>query len=135
MKKKISILIICIFALYAHSLFAAECPHSRLLSIKQCVAVTDALKNGLPVIIKNFEINQVEKTLIVLGEHHIKEAYTAMNEYDLIESFPLRFSEGHSGTGDKNSPLGEFYSTLPNKARVKLRELERKKYNLMQIIF
>jgi len=54
---------------------------------------------GVDAQLRRFKISSEEKSLVILGESHVKPREEAQKELELIKFFKVRFLEGYAGNG------------------------------------
>ncbi len=69
------------------------------LTQAQNQAVLKANQHGLPMNRIDIEIDGIERSILILGETHVKPADTQKHELDLISAFDFRMIEGYSDSG------------------------------------
>lgn len=85
------------------------CDEWGLLSQKQCSYIEELQKNGNPVLVKSFLWEGQKKSLVILGEFHVKDKINSQLEMNLINSFRVRFLESGGPSGAKNIPMVEKF--------------------------
>lgn len=70
---------------------------------EQNQAVAIAQQFGLPMSRLDLQVDGIERSILILGETHVKPAETAAQELNLISAFDFRLIEGYGGSGKEKT--------------------------------
>jgi hypothetical protein len=71
----------------------------KALTKTQIEAIANARRQDLPVDVVDLTINGIPRSIVILGETHVKIQTTSNYEKELISKFPIHLIENMSGTG------------------------------------